>query len=57
LPHAGWGPSGRWFESSRPDYVAAFVLIGVVAGVIVLFAVLGLGGWSFIRLIGANEND
>jgi hypothetical protein len=54
LPHAGWGPSGRWFESS---YVAAFVLIGVVAGVIVLFAVLGLGGWSFIRLIGANEND
>ena len=37
--------------------VATFFLVGVVAGLIVLFAVLIGGGWAFIRLIGANEND
>jgi hypothetical protein len=37
--------------------VAAFFFIGPVVGLIVLFVFLVFGGWSLIRLIGANEND
>ena len=37
--------------------IGTFFLVGVVGGLIVLFAVLVLGGYLLIRLIGANENE